>query len=218
MSGRNLKRRSTFPCTRVTHGWALSRQDCTPTKTRSGREALLMNTRGRRRCGISTLLTLTCTAHSLLPPATTAQGTRADVIRHLRVYAAPREYCAWPSVVRTRNGDLLVLFTRSEEHLGPDGAVLLSRSTDNGATWGLPSVVLDTPIDDREAGVTVLRDGRLLGHFWSTFHTRRSYEALAPGSYGRELVERWISVVEKPEYRASEGIAGPRSAVSSDGG
>ena len=80
---------------------------------------------------------------------------RADVIRHLSIYASPSEYCAWPSLARTSQGDLVVLFTRSEEHLGPDGAILLARSTDNGTTWLRPVVVVDSPIDDRESGTNV---------------------------------------------------------------
>jgi sialidase-1 len=167
------------------------------------------------------LIALFAVIASLAPLPGKAQiddGAHADIIRHLTVYASPGEYCAWPSIARTREGDILVFFARSEEHLGPDAAILIARSTDNGASWSAPSVLLDTPIDDREAGITVLGDGRLLAHLWSTFHTRRSYEALAPGSYGRDLLARWISAVETPEYRKSEALAGPRSALSSDGG
>ncbi len=126
--------------------------------------------------------------------------------------------CAWPSIARTSGGDLIVLFTRTEEHLGPDGAILLSRSTDNGKTWLQPVVVFDSPIDDRESGIMTLRDGRIIGHFWSTFWTKTSYENLAPNSYGRELLDRWIATVEKPEYRDAKKISGASTAVSSDGG
>ncbi len=143
---------------------------------------------------------------------------RADVIRHLSVYESPSEYCAWPSLARTSGGDLLVLFTRSEEHLGPDGAILLSRSTDNGKTWLRPVVVIDSPIDDRESGITTLRDGRILGYFWSTFHTKASYENLPANAYRRDVLDRWIATVEQPEYRKGEKSSGAWSAVSSDGG
>lgn len=48
-------------------------------------------------------------------------GGRADVIRHISIYESPSEYCAWPSIARTSERDLVVLFTRTEEHLGPNG-------------------------------------------------------------------------------------------------
>ncbi len=143
---------------------------------------------------------------------------RADVVMHLSLYEAPSEYCAWPSLTRTSGGDLIVLFTKSDEHLGPDGAILLSRSTDNGKTWLHPIVIVDSPIDDRESGITTLRDGRILGHFWSTFHTKESYENLPANAYRRDLVDRWISIVEQPGYRKAEKASGAWSAVSSDGG
>jgi sialidase-1 len=145
-------------------------------------------------------------------------GIRADVIRHINIYESPSEYCAWPSIARTSGPDLVVLFTRTEEHLGPNGAILLSRSTDNGNTWLPPVVVLDSPIDDRESGITTLRDGRIVGHFWSTFHTKESYERLAPNSYGRDLIDRWIEIVGRPEYRDAKKNSGASMAVSSDGG
>ena len=148
----------------------------------------------------------------------TGPSSRADVIRHVKIYESPSEYCAWPSIARTLGGDLVVLFTRTEEHLGPDGAILLTRSTDNGKTWLRPVVVLDSPLDDRESGITTLRDGRIVGHFWSTFHTRESYESLSPNSYGRDLLDRWIAFVGRPEYRDQKKNSGASEAVSSDGG
>jgi len=148
----------------------------------------------------------------------TGPRSRADFIGHINIYESPSEYCAWPSIARTLGGDLVVLFTRTEEHLGPNGAILLSRSTDNGKTWLRPVVVLDSPIDDRESGITALRDGRIVGHFWSTLHTKKFYKNLAPNSYGRDQLNRWIASVGQPGYRNSIGISGGSTAVSSDGG
>jgi sialidase-1 len=145
-------------------------------------------------------------------------SSRADIIRNISIYESPSEYCAWPSIARTLGGDLVVLFTRTEEHLGPNGAILLSRSTDNGKTWLQPVVVLDSPIDDRESGITTLRDGRIVGHFWSTLHTKKFYDNLAPNSYSRDQLDRWITCVGQPEYREAVKDAGASTAVSSDGG
>jgi hypothetical protein len=148
----------------------------------------------------------------------TGPRIRAEVIGHVNIYELPSEYCAWPSIARTLGGDLVVLFTRTEEHLGPDGAILLSRSTDNGRTWLRPVVVLDSPIDDRESGITTLRDGRIVGHFWSTFHTKEFYENLAPNSYGRDLLDKWIATVGQQRYRDGKRNSGASTAVSGDGG
>ncbi|MCK5573879.1 MAG: exo-alpha-sialidase, partial [Bacteroidetes bacterium] len=140
------------------------------------------------------------------------------VVRHLSIFEAPGEYCAWPAVARTAGGDIVVLYCKSEEHLGPNGAILLSRSTDNGETWLEPDVIHETPIDDRESGVTVLSDGRLLGHFISTFHTSAKYDALRPLAYKKDVLERWERYVETPDYLNGEKFQGGWNAISTDGG
>ena len=148
----------------------------------------------------------------------TGPRSRAVVVRHINIYESPGEYCAWPSIARTSGGDIVVLFTRTEEHLGPNGAILLGRSTDNGKTWLRSVTVLDSPIDDRESGITTLRDGRIVGHFWSTLHTKKFYENLAPNSYGSDQLDRWIAIVGNMDYQNGRKISGGSTAVSSDGG
>jgi sialidase-1 len=148
----------------------------------------------------------------------TGSGSPADIIRQISEYQSPSEYCAWPSIAKTKQGDLIVLFAKTDEHLGPNGAILLSRSTDNGASWLRPVTVLDSPLDDRESGITSLRDGRIIGHFWSTFHTKESYERLAPNSYERGLLAAWIDAVGKPSYLEARNQSGPSTLISTDDG
>lgn len=134
------------------------------------------------------------------------------------IYGPPGVYCAWPSVVRAANGDLLVAFTATEEHLGPDGRILCMRSTDEGATWGCPDTLLNTPIDDRESGFTQGGDGVVVVHLWSTFHTPLMYTALRPGSYPPEVLTRWSAAVQLPRYLKAAGMQGAWQRVSTDHG
>ncbi len=145
-------------------------------------------------------------------------GAKARILRHCVIAEIPGQYCAWPSVVRTANGDLLVMFTRTEEHLGPDGAILCARSTDDGESWEPPCVIYDTPIDDRESGMTILKGGVIVAHLWSTFHTRAGYGALADLSYEQSTLERWSAFVDAPGYRAQAKCEGAWSIVSDDNG
>ena len=191
--------------------------------TISGRLSMKWILRVRRMRASMRILNLSFAAIFLCASLVRSQDvagpkSRADVIRHITIYESPSEYCAWPSIVRTLGGDLVVLFTRTDEHLGPDGAILLVRSTNNGKSWLQPVIVLDSPIDDRESGITSLRDGRIVGHFWSTFHTRESYESLQPNSYARDLLDEWIAIVARPGYRDGMKYSGAWTAVSSDGG
>jgi len=138
--------------------------------------------------------------------------------RTFPIFSERGVYCAWPSVVRAANRDILVAFTATEEHLGPDGRILLVRSTDNGLSWGVPDTLLDTPIDDRESGFTAGPDGSLTAHLWSTFHTVRSYAALAPGSYPQDVLDRWSSHVSSAEYAGAAAMQGAWERRSSDNG
>lgn len=137
---------------------------------------------------------------------------------HQIVYRSENGYCAWPSIARTAAGDLIAVFTESEEHLGPDGRILLVRSTDNGRSWGPASVLYDTPIDDRESGLTAMGDGVLVAHLWSTFHTPAFYRALPEGAYEKEVLDRWIGHVGGPAYIAAGEHKGARDLISTDGG
>ena len=60
----------------------------------------------------------------------------------------------WPTLARCRNGQLLLVCSGGREaHVCPFGRVELMRSHDQGQTWTWPEIVMDGPIDDRDAGV-----------------------------------------------------------------
>ena len=75
----------------------------------------------------------------------------------------PRKYHGWPTVTRRANGELLLVVSGGRErHVCPYGQVLLMRSHDEGATWTYPEVLMDTAIDDRDAGICETAKGSLL--------------------------------------------------------
>ena len=141
-------------------------------------------------------------------------STKRDIV----IYAPPGQYCAWPSVVRAANNELLVFFTQTEEHLSPDGTILSVRSSDEGRSWLPADTVFSTPLDDRESGITLMRDGTIITHLWSTCHTRSSYEALPARSYESSVLERWSRHVETDAYRSHADKQGPWQTVSRDRG
>lgn len=145
-------------------------------------------------------------------------ANKDHIIKHIEIYASHDEYCAWPAMIRAANGDLLVTFCINEEHLGPDGKIVMVRSTDNGEIWSQPEILSNTPLDDRHAGLTLLRDGTIIAHCWTTFWTRQKYHDLPPNSYETEMIERWSQHVEQPEYVASETLEGSWGMKSKDHG
>jgi hypothetical protein len=91
-------------------------------------------------------------------------------------------YEAFPDVCRTRDGQLLCVFYAGFNHVslpsyGPGGKlppncpnagrICLVRSRDNGKTWSKPTIVVDTPRDDRDPSIVQLLDGSLVCNYFS---------------------------------------------------
>src|SRR4051812_16938887 len=97
-----------------------------------------------------------------LPTAIAADMPRVT-IDDLRVISwKPPLYHGWPTLTKRKNGELLLVFSGGREsHICPFGRVELMRSQDDGKTWRWPQVLLDGPIDDRDAGVLETSKGSI---------------------------------------------------------
>ena len=100
----------------------------------------------------------------MTPPPRTAWERVQRVIAYDSLHRA-----RYPSIVRSADGDLLVLFTQqteSQEQTGR-GDLLLVRSHDEGQTWSDPIVVFKgTAGEPRAVGtMTLLSDGRIIAPF-----------------------------------------------------
>ena len=63
-------------------------------------------------------------------------------------------YFAWPTAVRLQNGKIMVGASGYRlDHICPFGKSVVSYSSDNGETYTIPAPVIDTPLDDRDAGI-----------------------------------------------------------------
>ena len=134
-------------------------------------------------------------------------------------------YHGWPTLTRRKNGELLLVFSGGREtHVCPFGRVELMRSQDNGKTWRWPQVLLDGPIDDRDAGILETAQGSLL----VTTFTSLAYEpilakaeSLAPGSPGAwdpHLLAEWQAVHHRLTAEQRQQELGTWMLRSTDGG
>ena len=72
-------------------------------------------------------------------------------------------YRGWPTVCRDENGVIYVSCSGHRlGHLCPFGKDLLYTSRDNGKTWSSPRIVTDSCVDDRDAGILPLGNGKML--------------------------------------------------------
>lgn len=103
-----------------------------------------------------------------------AAALKIEVLERRVISWKPPLYHGWPTLARRANGELLLVFSGGrEKHVCPFGRVELMRSQDDGKSWGWPQVLLDGPIDDRDAGVVETSKGSLL----VTTFTSLAYEA-----------------------------------------
>jgi hypothetical protein len=95
-----------------------------------------------------------------------ARQSIAEILAEVVICKQPKRYIGWPSIATADNGDLLAVFSGDRDwHVCPWGKVQLVRSTDGGRTWGQPEVIYDTPLDDRDVGITKMPDGSLVVAF-----------------------------------------------------
>lgn len=139
-------------------------------------------------------------------------------MEHRELYHDPEVYSAWPAIARAGNGDLVLTFNRTEQHMSPDAAVTVMRSPDDGRTWTAPVNAVDTVLDDREGGLTMAPHGELLLHVRSVFWKPETYDALGPEAYPRPMLERWMKEVVQPEYLAAADLDGSHLYSSTDHG
>ncbi len=99
-----------------------------------------------------------------VPDKDPAAGEGRAVVEGVTVSVVNRNlamYCGWPTVALTGSGDLVAVYSGGrEEHVCPFGRLELIRSTDKGKTWSAPRVLVDSPLDDRDAGVLAMGQGR----------------------------------------------------------
>ena len=119
---------------------------------------------------------LPATAGEPAPSPEKAGGvkSRPDVI----VYRG--NYPGWPWVARAGKQQLVCVFRDDGVHdFSPTGRVLLTSSSDGGKTWAPAWVVADEPgVDDRNAAVAELPDGRLMVSY-NTYTSARVSRCMA---------------------------------------
>ena len=106
----------------------------------------------------------------------------------------PGRYIGWPTIVRTRAGELIAVFSGDRDgHICPWGKTELVRSFDEGVTWSDPVVIRNTPLDDRDAGLVETSDGTLISTWFTSveFGDNEDYKAHA-GTLSPEVRERWM--------------------------
>ena len=131
-------------------------------------------------------------------------------------------YQGWPSVCRDENGVLYAVCSGHRlGHICPYGKNVMYISRNDGETWSCPIIVNDTALDDRDAGIVPMGNGRLL---LSWFDLPRSYFLNQESMWVRGKSYRWESMLTKAmldQFRVlpeEEAQSGSFVKLSEDGG
>ncbi len=126
--------------------------------------------------------------------------TKQLVARHgivCRLAHAKLGYFGWPTVARTEDGTLLVASSGlRSSHVCPWGKTVLNVSHDDGASWTAPSVINDSPLDDRDAGIVSLGGQRLLVSWFTTDNRPNLQDSHLRQLFGDEEADSWIPTLQ----------------------
>ena len=120
-------------------------------------------------------------------------------------------YFAWPSIARLKDGRLAVTCSGfRRDHLCPFGQAVMITSADEGKTWSAPVAVIETPLDDRDAGVVPFGENGVI--VTSFTNTRAEQRAWNPGN--AEFMAYLDTITDEDEAR----YLGSTFRMSFDGG
>ncbi len=129
-------------------------------------------------------------------------------------------YQGWPTLSQLKNGDLVLVWSGGREgHVCPFGQVHYMRSSDGGETWCWPRVILDSGLDDRDAGILETKQGTLL----VTTFTSLAYESnlkKLESSEGQatDRLKRWKAAHQRLSEEDRRRELGQWMIRSEDGG
>lgn len=119
----------------------------------------------------------------------------SEILSKRIISQQPEFYHGWPTLARQKSGRLMLVWSgRREAHVCPFGTVEWMTSDDNGKTWTWPRTLLDSAIDDRDAGVLETAQGTILvTTFSSLAYESGLNKAIDQKSWPDEKLNRWMS-------------------------
>ncbi len=129
--------------------------------------------------------------------------------------ASMHNYFAWPSVARLKDGKIAIACSGLRlSHVCPFGKALMITSDDEGNTYSPMQIVMDTILDDRDAGLTPFGENGLI--VTSFNHPTQRLRDLCVGTDEQKKYMNAYMDMITPEME--KGVQGSTYRVSYDNG
>lgn len=110
-------------------------------------------------------------------------------------------YHGWPTLTNVGGDKLVVVCSGGREaHICPFGKVFLYESTDGGRSWNGPRLLVDGPLDDRDAGLVVTPRGTWLVNYFTSTHFASRYTREATPAHWKEREDAINITLLKKEH------------------
>lgn len=170
--------------------------------------------------------TLLCLAAMAATSLATPAARAADAARMLEprrvISQQPRYFHGWPTVARRRDGVIVLVYSGGREgHICPFGRLEMMTSRDEGLNWTFPRTILDTDLDDRDAGVVETPTGALLVTTFTADSMERLRfleEKIAEGKASADRVAGWKEAISRVSDEQRKKMLGAWLIRSSDQG
>lgn len=175
-----------------------------------------------RRRFLQTTSVLSAAAVTGLPRrALAAPG--ANVVDTKVISQEPQYYHGWPTIARRRDGTLLVVCSGGrQKHVCPFGRVESMVSHDEGGKWSWPRTILDTDLDDRDAGVLETQKGTLIVTTFTSLYYEQFIKAVENGKstpfVNAETLSSWQAARDRLSTEERQAELGQWLTRSTDGG
>lgn len=137
----------------------------------------------------------------------------------------PHLYHGWPTLTRRKSGQLWLVWSGGREsHVCPFGQVVSMVSNDDGRTWTWPRVLMDSALDDRDAGILETAKGTLLVTTFTSLAYENSLTAAEKrpskdsSTWPAEKLLRWQAARDRLSAEQRREQLGHFMLRSTDGG
>lgn len=131
-----------------------------------------------------------------------------------------KNFNGWPSVVKLSDNTIMAAWSNRFFHVCPFGAVQVAYSYDNGLTWTKPTVLFDSPLDDRDGGLCAFGDNKVcLTSFTNSRAMQRNYIKVEAHKYiDPSDIEKMEQKIDSITDADEQNYLGGLYAISNDGG